>query len=164
MFKAARSRVFIAWAFAITPPVVLMVLHMSGIHLPWLPFAEALAGIAVLLGPGRQILKGAWVAVTHRHANMDVLVSLGTLAAWTTAVLAIADFPVWSFGAMAPMLPAFHLTGRLLEEYLRRQAGADLRALTSSGGGTVTVIDQGSIRELPVETVKVGMTTRIRTR
>ena len=162
MFKAARSRVFIAWAFAI-PAVVLMVLHMSGIHLPWLPFAEALAGIAVLLGPGRQILKGAWIAVTHRHANMDVLVSLGTLAAWTTAVLAIADFPVWSFGAMAPMLPAFHLTGRLLEEYLRRQAGADLRALTSSGGGTVTVIDQGSIRELPVETVKVGMTTRIRT-
>ncbi len=162
MFKKARRRVLIAWTVAL-PAVFLMILHMSGIELTWLPLAEVLAGVLVLFGPGRGILKGAWTAITHRHANMDVLVSVGTTAAWSTAVMALADFPIWSFGAMAPLLPAFHLTGRLVEERLRRKAGASLRELTSSDVARVTVIGQGKINELPVEAVKVGMTIRIRT-
>ncbi|MDF1566590.1 MAG: cation-translocating P-type ATPase [Spirochaetaceae bacterium] len=161
--KAAGRRVLISWAVAI-PAMVLMVLHMSGLHLPWLPAAEAVAGLAVLFGPGRRILKGAWIALSHRHANMDVLVSLGTLAAWVTAVLAWSGLPIRSFGALAPMLPAFHLTGRLLEARLRRRAGADLRALMSSGDGTANILeDDGSILEIPVEAVKIGAVMRIRT-
>lgn len=162
IFKRARHRVLIAWTVAL-PAVLLMILHMSGIELTWLPIAEVLAGVLVLFGPGRGILKGAWTAVTHRHANMDVLVSVGTMAAWSTAVMALADFPIWSFGTMAPLLPAFHLTGRLVEERLRRKAGASLRELTSSDVTRVTVIGQDKIDELPVEAVKVGMTVRIRT-
>ncbi|OQX29495.1 MAG: hypothetical protein B0D92_03475 [Spirochaeta sp. LUC14_002_19_P3] len=162
MFQAALRRTLLAWAAAL-PAAVLMILHMSGMHIPWLTGAEILAGFAVLLGPGRHILKGAWTAVSHRHANMDVLVSLGTIAAWTTALLAFFHFPIWSFGAMAPLLPAFHLSGRLLEERLRHRAGADLRALTSPEGGKVNLIKNGELIAVPLESVEVGMRIHIRT-
>lgn len=162
-FRIAGRRILIAWVVAI-PAMVLMVMQMSGIHLPGLTLFEAVAGIGVLLGPGRKILKGAWIALTHRHANMDVLVSLGTLAAWVTAILALTGLPIRSFGALAPMLPAFHLTGRYIEARLRRRAGADLRALMSLDGGIAAILQEdGTMRELPVEAVKEGMTLRVRT-
>ncbi|RLW70656.1 MAG: hypothetical protein B6D68_00560 [spirochete symbiont of Stewartia floridana] len=161
MFKAARRRMLIAWVLAL-PAITLMSIHMSGIHLSWLPLAEAMLGAAAMLGPGRIILKGAWAAITHRHANMDTLVSLGTLAAWTTSLLAIAELPIWSFGAMASMLPAFHLSGRLVEAYLRRRAGADLRELCLTDDGYVNLVTENSVLTLPVKAVSEGALIRIR--
>ncbi len=166
-FRIAGRRILVAWGVAI-PAMVLMVIQMSGVHLPGLTLLEAIAGIGVLLGPGRMILKGAWIALTHRHANMDVLVSLGTAAAWVTAILALAGLPIRSFGALAPMLPAFHLTGRYIEARLRRRAGADLRALMSMDGGSARVLqgdgkDGRTVREIPVEVVKMGMRLQVRT-
>ena len=161
MFKAARRRMLAAWMLAL-PAIALMSIHMSGVHLFWLPLAEALIGVAAMLGPGRIILKGAWVAITHRHANMDTLVSLGTLAAWTTSLLAIAELPLWSFGSMASMLPAFHLSGRLVEAYLRRRAGADLRELCLTDDGYVNLVTENNVLTLPVKAVNEGSLIRIR--
>lgn len=166
-FRIAGRRILAAWVVAI-PAMVLMVMQMSGVHVPGLTLLEAVAGIGVLLGPGRKILKGAWIALTHSHANMDVLVSLGTAAAWVTAILALAGLPIRSFGALAPMLPAFHLTGRYIEARLRRRAGADLRALMSMDGGSARVLqgdgkDGRTVREIPVEVVKMGMRLQVRT-
>ncbi len=159
-FRNAARRVIVSWAVAV-PAMVLMILHMSGFKMTWLPYAELAAGAAVLFGPGRRILKGAWIAVSHKHANMDVLVSLGTLAAWCTAALAAAGLPVRSFGSLAPMLPAFHLTGRLVEERLRRRSGSDLRALMEGESGRVRVVDGEGEQLLPSDSVKAGARVRV---
>ena len=62
--------------------MVLMVLHMYGgawAHagameriMQAMPFIEAVCGAFVLFGIGRRILRSAWIALSHRHANMDV--------------------------------------------------------------------------------------------
>jgi len=161
-FRLVGRRLALAWAVAL-PAMLLMVLSMSGVRIRYMEFLEAAAGIGTIIGPGRQILKGAWVALTHRHANMDVLVSLSVVAAWVTAVLAGLAVPIQSFGALAPMLAAFHLTGRYVEARLRRRAGADLRSLMSLKGENVSAIGaDGTVWELPVEAVKEGMRLKVR--
>lgn len=159
-FACAVRRLILAWLMS-APVMILMIFHMIGFHMPWLPFLEAFLGIAVLAIPGRGIIRGAWIAVSHHHANMDVLVTLGTIASWLTAILSIAGFPLWSLGSMAVMLPAFHLTGRLVEERLRRKSRVDLRSLTSNGKNTVHVVEQQGVRRLPIEVIKVGMIIRV---
>ncbi|MBL8969440.1 MAG: cation-translocating P-type ATPase, partial [Myxococcales bacterium] len=59
----------------------------------WLQFGLA---TPVVFGPGRRFLRLAWAALRHRAADMNTLVSLGVLAAWsysTVALVAPGLFP-----------------------------------------------------------------------
>ena len=160
--RAAKTRVLTAWAITL-PTMVLMILAMTGTAIPWLPIAESVAALLVFAGPGRLTLNGARIAIMHKHANMDVLVSLGAFAALSTAVLNLVNIPIRSFGSLASMLLAFHLTGRLLENYLRRKAGADLKGLMTESDPTAWVKSDNGYRELPLEVVKKGAVIRVRT-
>ena len=90
----------------------LMVLHMMGRHVPFYYPLEFFGGAIAIFWAGRDAIKGAWIALSHFHANMDVLVVSGAVAAWTTAALAFAGFHVVSFGAVGAMIMALHITGR----------------------------------------------------
>ena len=59
----------------------------------WLQFALA---TPVILGPGRRFYRLAWAAATHRAADMNTLIAIGTAAAWlysTVALVAPGLFP-----------------------------------------------------------------------
>lgn len=163
--KFRRSRKDLIVAAAITIPVmVLMIIHMAGVHLPWFLPVELAAGLLVLLWPGRGTLKGASIALLHRHANMDTLVSLGAVSAWLTAPLAMAGLEIKSFGALSAMLIAFHLTGRYIEARLKSSAGREMRALMAMQIKEALVIsDDGNRAALPIEAVKPGMRILVRT-
>ena len=65
----------------------------------------------VLFVVGVETLSSAVAAVGRRSPNMDVLIALGTLAAYATGLLALFT-PNTSFSGIAAMIIAFHLTGR----------------------------------------------------
>jgi P-type Cu+ transporter len=162
-FREARKNLGVVAALTI-PVMVLMIIHMTGAHMPWFLPVEMAAGFLALAFPGRGTLKGAFIAVTHRHANMDTLVSLGAVSAWITAPLALAGMEIRSFGALAAMLIGFHLTGRYIEARLKYRASRDMRALMALQIKEATVLnDQGEPTPLPVEGVKPGMRILVRT-
>ena len=183
-YRAARRGVIFSWV-VVVPLMILMVLHMYGgawAHagamervMQAMPFIEAVCGAFVLFGIGRRIFRSAWIALSHRHANMDVLVALGALSAWGTVFVSWADPAFPSFGAISTMIVALHLTGRYIESRLRDRASKQVRALLSLSVPTARLllsdedIGQGDVGkegggkeeggrtvEVPIEAVKSG--------
>src|SRR6056297_1530119 len=110
-FDASRRGVFQA-LFATVPLMVLMILHMSGIHIPGFFVIETLLAGFVLFGPGRKTIRSALVALRHGHTNMDTLVTVSSFVAWFTAILGSLGIQQISFGSIAAMILTFHLGGR----------------------------------------------------
>ena len=156
--RAARRRMTVAWAFT-APILLIMLLHM-GWHIAWPSMAAAeIATIAlalpVLLWPGYATFRSAWNAVRHGHANMDVLIAMGTAASWASGPLSFA-LPVSSYAGVAAMIMAIHLTGRYIEASAKGRASQAIRKLLQLGAKTAFILIEGREYEVPLAHVKVG--------
>ncbi|MDY3869313.1 MAG: cation-translocating P-type ATPase [Pyramidobacter sp.] len=160
--RYTRSKRNMALAAAVTLPLMVMMgFHMAGTHFPGMTAAEIIGGAAAIFIAGRETLRGAWIAVTHSHANMDVLVSLGAVSAWLTSVLNACGLPVTSFGCVGPMIIALHLLGRYIESRLRDRAAREIRALIKiQSKDARLVLPEGELI-VPIEALKAGQTVRI---
>jgi len=156
-YRRIKKNVAVSWLVT-APLMALMVLHMLGRHVPFYHPLEFLGGALVIFWAGRDSLKGAWIALTHFHANMDVLVVAGSTAAWATSALAYYGLPVASFGAVGAMIMALHLTGRYIESHLRDKASKEIRSLLSIQAREARVLEaDGREIMIPIEAVKEEM-------
>ena len=152
--QAVRNLVFV---LALTIPLSLaMLAHMGGRHVPFYPFLELVLGGLVVFWGGRATLRGAWIALTHRHANMDTLVTLGALSSWSTALLRLAGVAIPSFGAIGAMILALHVLGRFIESHLRDRATREVKALMRLQAAEARVIRQEEVFLIPLEAVLGG--------
>lgn len=144
---------------------------LAGIKLPGLSniwFHCGLATVA-LLGPGRAMLIDGWRGLRRNAPNMNTLVSLGTLTAYTTSLIALL-FPQlgWECFFDEPvMLVGFILLGRTLEQQARQRAASAFQSLLalqpkiarlipvqeSPPGGSPTA---SAAIEIPADSVRVG--------
>jgi P-type Cu2+ transporter len=122
-----------------TIAILLLVLsaigHMEhfGVLIPGLSniwFHFGLATVALLF-PGRSILTDGWNGLRHNMPNMNTLVGLGTLTAYTASTVALF-FPQlgWECFFDEPvMLVGFILLGRTLEQQARGRVAAAFQSL-----------------------------------
>ncbi len=141
---------------ALTVPVVLismvMALHFAGWE--WVVMALTLP---VVLWGGWSFHATAARAARHGHANMDTLVSVGTLAALAWSVVAVLTGGPDLYFETAAVVTTFILAGRFLEERAKGRAGAALKALLELGAREATVLGpDGSERLVPAEELEVG--------
>jgi Cu+-exporting ATPase len=160
-YRQSRRNMTLALVLTL-PLMVLMILHMAAVPIPYFHWLELILGAAVLVGPGRGTLKGAWIAVSHLHTNMDTLVSLGALTSLATTLLLLLGVKVLSFGVIAPMLLALHLVGRYVESRMRDRAAKSIRSLLSMKSDTANLVGTGETLTVPVESVRVGETILVR--
>jgi len=155
-FLAFKRNVILAWLLT-APLMILMFLHMSGRHVPWFSFIEVIASASVVFVAGRRTIKGAWIALAHFHANMDVLVFLGSLMSFITALLAAAGLFETSFGSVGAMIMSIHLTGRYIESRLRDRATKEIKSLLKlKAQEALLLADDGSEITVPIEAIKEG--------
>ena len=129
-------------------------------------FHGALATL-VLLFPARQILVEGFQGARRGAPNMNTLVSLGALSAYTTSLAALI-FPQlgWECFFDEPvMLLSFILLGRTLEQRARFQAAGSLRSLIALQPALARLIPdlsnpQADVR-IPASQVKVGERLRV---
>ena len=138
------------------PLLVEMLLMFAGIHamLPgWLQFALA---TPVQFWSGWRFYTGAWSSLRGGSANMDVLVALGTSAAYllSCAVLLFdLDQPLY-FEASATLITLV-LLGKLLEARAKGKASSALEALINLQPKMAHVERDGVTQELAVEQMRV---------
>ncbi|WP_421655688.1 heavy metal translocating P-type ATPase [Leptothermofonsia sp. ETS-13] len=104
---------------------------------------------AALLGPGRSMLVEGWRGLRHNAPNMNTLVSLGTLTAYLTSLVALL-FPQlgWECFFDEPvMLVGFILLGRTLEQKARTRAASAFHALLALQPRVARVIRRAGSEE-----------------
>lgn len=160
-FRSARWRMIISLIIMV-PLTAAMIFHMAGFHFHWFTAAEFAAGAVVLFWPGRFIFKGAYIAASHGHANMDTLVATGALASWITSLLYLLGVDISSFGSLSVMLVSIHLTGRYIESRLKYSASGEIRALLAMRPKDAAIIMNGEIVKAPAESIPVGAVMVVR--
>ncbi|MCV3214163.1 cation-translocating P-type ATPase, partial [Plectonema radiosum NIES-515] len=140
--------------------------HMTGSMQPldniWLHCG--LATVSLLI-PGRPILVDGWRGWQRNAPNMNTLVGLGTLTAYTASLVALL-FPQmgWDCFFDEPvMMIGFILLGRTLERYARGRAAAAFRQLLALQPQIARLIANPEKAgtssppvEIPAEQVRVG--------
>ena len=162
---SARRRAFLALGFTI--PVV--ALAMLDIELPvsflghnlsvWI---EAALSAVVILLFGWQFHIGLLRQARNFAANMDTLISLGTLAALFYSLWAMAAGEHHLYFETGAVIAALILLGRYFEARSRGQASEAIEKLFELGAKTAHVRRDGKEQDIPIEEVKVGDTLLVK--
>lgn len=173
-----EARAVIICALLSLPLVLPMLAMPFGVHWmlpPWLQFALATPVQFVF---GARFYRAAWGALCARSANMDLLVALGTTAAWSLSVwLWLSNPLVWpGTGGITLWLPAASVRGAMVEYYFegssvvislillgkylearaKHQTTAAIRALQALRPAMARVRKNGVDSDVPIASVKKG--------
>ncbi len=165
--QAATTREgwWVVMAAALSLPLVLPMLGMLfDVHwmLPgWVQFALA---TPVQFGLGARFYRAAWRAVKAGSGNMDLLVALGTSAAYGLSVVQLWRYrmadSMQAAGALyfeaSAVVITLVLLGKWMETRAKRQTTAAIRALNALRPDTARVRRDGVDVEVPAFEVRLG--------
>ncbi len=161
-----RRRVIIG--AVLTLPVFLSVMAHEVFGAMWVPslllapWFQFLLITPVMFYTGWPIHRTGWLALTHRAAEMNSLITLGTIAAYGFSL--VATFLPWVLPAEARgvyfeavgVILTLILLGRLLEARAKAGTGEAIRTLIGLQPRTARVVRGDSELEIPVGEVVVG--------
>ncbi len=153
---------------ALTIPVFLLamgtmlgLLPMS-LWLDWVMFALA---TPVQFYVGWQYYTGAYKALKNGSANMDVLIALGSSAAYFYSVavlLAMGRLGSVTYFETSALIVTLIRVGKYLEAVAKGRTSAAIKALMGLRPTTARVIRDGVEQDVPIARVRVGDTVLVR--
>lgn len=156
-YKKQRNA-FIIGAFISIPFLVAMIGEFTGNHALMMPgWLQFLLATIVQFTIGWRFIRGAYNSLRGGSANMDVLVALGTLAAYlySTALLLTGTEGGFYFEASVIIITLIIL-GKVLEARAKGQTSEALKKLMGLQAKTAHVIRNGETVDVPVEDVESG--------
>jgi len=118
-------------------------------------YVQLILATPVQFVAGWQFYRGAYHALKNKSADMNVLVVVGTSAAYIYSTVNIfTDGPLY-FETSA-LLITFILLGRFLEALAKGRTSEALKKLLSLQAKGARVLRNGKEEEIPVEEVKIG--------
>jgi P-type Cu+ transporter len=153
-------------AAVLTLPIFIqaMILMPLRIHVELLmnAYVQFALATAVQFGPGFQFYRRAWHNIRNGSANMDVLVVLGTSAAYFYSVA----HTFFAYGELYYEAGATVLTliilGKLLEAVAKGRTSEAIKKLLGLQAKTARVIRHGEEQEIPFDQVLVGDVVLVR--
>ncbi|WP_080425388.1 heavy metal translocating P-type ATPase [Burkholderia ubonensis] len=119
----------------------------------------------VQFGFGARFYRAAWHAIKARAGNMDVLVALGTSAAYGLSLWMLLRDPMHPghlyFEASAVIITLVRF-GKWLEARAKRQTTEAIRALNALRPDRARIVEHGVERDVPLAQVRVGTAVSIR--
>lgn len=139
-FKNSKKLLLLSIVFLI-PISVLMIFDMFKIFMiPYMDFLETILSIPLILIIGFNIHKRAFISLFNGVINMDLLISIGTLASLTTGFLKIFGIPISNFSFVGGMITFFFLLGKYLESLAKGRASKEIRSLLEVGAKKARII------------------------
>ncbi len=135
------------------PLVFLMLPPLQFSGWEWLSFVLA---TPVVLWAGLPFHRAALLNARHGAATMDTLISIGTLAAWSWSVVALALGTGETYFEVGAIITTLILLGRWLESSARRRSGAAIRALLELGAREARVLRDGHEVVVNIDALVVG--------
>jgi len=127
----------------------------------------------VVLWAGWPFFQRGWRSLVNRHLNMFTLIALGVGAAYLFSVVAMlfpqvfpASFARYGkvdvYFEAAAVIEVLVLLGQVLELRARKRTGSAIRGLLGLAPPTARVLRNGEEHEVPLDSVKVGDSLRVR--
>ena len=148
-------RLFISALIPEAIVMILMMLNFMVIGIPGYNVIVALLGFPIVFLFGWPTHRASWRAIRHGRANMDVLISIGSVPPYLMG-LAVFILPAATFIEMATTIVTFHLLGRYLEVRAKGRASQAIKKLLQLGAKTARILVDGGEKEIAIEEVKVG--------
>jgi len=161
--KARRNEIrlqtarFVFAAVLSLPLSWMMLSELFGQHqfmlAPWVQLALA---TPVQFVAGWQFYRGAYHSLKTGGANMDVLVALGTSAAYFYSLISLlAGWQLYYFESSAILITLI-LLGKLLEAIAKGKTSEAIKKLIGLQAKTARVVRNGAEEDVPVDEVQVG--------
>ncbi len=161
--KRAKKRVLTAFVLAGPIIVYYMIIHMLNlphVHQLWgidLNYLYWILSTPVQFVIGWPFYRNAFTAIRVGAANMDVLVVLGTSAAYFYSMIGFLwfniDHPYWESSAA---LLCFILLGRYIEVLARGRASSAIKELLKLEAKEAHVVRDGVEMTVPIDEIKEG--------
>ncbi|KJS11875.1 MAG: ATPase P [Peptococcaceae bacterium BRH_c8a] len=140
------------------PLLAMMFAELFNIHLPALVhnkvFQFALATPVQFIA-GFQFYRGAYKSLRHGSANMDVLIAMGTSAAYFYSVATTFFVPGHVYFETGAIIITLIILGRLLESIAKGRTSEAIKKLMGLQARTARVFRDGREMDIPVEEVLV---------
>jgi Cu+-exporting ATPase len=147
------------FALALTAPFLAQMAWMfSGQHAELLPrWLQLALATPVQFWIGRRFYVAAWHALRGGGANMDVLVALGTSAAYLfSAVVVVVGAEQHVYFEASAAIITLVLMGRLLESRAKSRTSATIKQLLQLQPRTARVERAGIVRDVDLSEVRIG--------
>ncbi len=129
-------------------------------HLPWLQLG--LATLIQLFG-GAGFYRNAWYALKNKTANMDVLIALGSSAAYLySVIMLLSGHPHQIYFEASALIITFVLCGKWLETRARRRTTGAIESLLQLHPQRARVLRQNQEVEVDPVDVRIGETLLVR--
>jgi Cu+-exporting ATPase len=156
--RRQKQRLFVAIILA----GIVTVIHFRG-FLPFFPPIDPYAQPIMLIlttitvfGAGWQFFRGAYGALKNYTTNMDVLVAIGTGAAYFYSVGTTFFFVGPSYFDTAALLIAFILSGKYLEALAKGRTSEAIKKLIGLQAKTARILINDQEKEIPIDDVSPG--------
>lgn len=138
------------------PMLAAMILHSANVSGMLNPYLEWALATAVQFGAGWQFYRGAYLSLKSGSSNMDVLVALGTSAAYFFSVVNLIRGVHEFYFETSAILITLIILGKTLEAVAKGRTSEAIRKLMGLQAKTARVIRDGKEIDIAVEEVVVG--------
>ncbi|MDF2570918.1 MAG: copA 1 [Sporomusa sp.] len=155
-----RFRLLLATVFSL-PLLLAMAMHLLGVmgratELLMNPYFQLVMATPVQFIAGWQFYRGAYMVLKNGSANMDVLVALGTSAAYFYSIANVLRHAPDLYFETSAILITLIILGKLLEATAKGRTSEAIKALIGLQAKTARVFRDGQEIDIPVESVLTG--------
>jgi P-type Cu+ transporter len=163
--ELARLKTLVALGAVLTVPILLLT------YAPFLPadtngYLLFLLSLPVQFYVGSRFYRGAYHALRAKTSNMDVLVAVGTSAAFFYSAVSVLFPSAFGFQGVyfdaAAVIVTLILAGRLLEHMTKERASSSVRELLKLRPTVAHVVREGKTFDVPTEELIPGDSIEVR--
>jgi len=154
-----EQRAFIRFVIAaiFTLPLILQMILMPFDFKELSPWIQCFLATIVQFWCGRFFYLASWNALRIGSANMDLLIVLGTTAAYVYSLIAwLMGYPTHLYFESSATIITLILMGRWLEERTKGRASQAIHQLLKLQPHEATLIRDGEMKTISIEEVKSG--------
>ncbi len=164
-----KMRIQLIISALLSAPMLLgMIAMMLGFHGGWVefvhkPWVQLLLTTPIQFGIGYRFYKAGWASLKAKAPSMDVLVALGTTAAYLLSIYNgfLGGDPTHLYFESSAVIITLILLGKYFEERAKNRTGDAIRSLMSLQAKTALRIDKQhgnaqAYREIPIDAVVPG--------
>ena len=157
--ELAKLKTMVLLGAGLTIPVLVLT-YIPLLGAPTADYILLFLAVPIQFVVGSRFYRGAYHALRARTSNMDVLVAVGTSAAFGYSAVATLDPQAFGvqgvyFDAAAVIITLI-LAGRLLEHLTKERATDSVRKLLELRPGVAHLIKDGEVRDVPLDDLVVG--------